>query len=90
MAEHMNQVREPEMSGFNAMGKSIPKHRKTAGYQDAQEMGLSKAHAMECVNGMVEQLERDQPYEAQAMGMKFLDLSGTYRLMAVLLTAEEA
>jgi hypothetical protein len=33
-------------------------------------------------------LERDKPYEAQAAGMKFLDLTGTYRLFAVLLTTD--
>lgn len=90
MAEHMNQTREPEMSAFNAMGHPVPTHRKTAAYQHAQDMGLSKAEAMECINGMAEQLERDQPYEAQAKGMKFVDLTGTYRLMAVLLTDDNS
>ena len=87
MAEHLNQVREPEMSGFNAMGKPIPLHRKTSGYEHCIQMGLNKTRAVECVNGMSEQLERDKPYEAQAIGMRHLDLTGTYRVMAVLLTA---
>jgi hypothetical protein len=50
-------------------------------------MGLNSARAWECVSSIANQLERDKPYEAQAAGMRFLDLTGTYRLMAVLLTA---
>jgi hypothetical protein len=50
-------------------------------------MGLNSARAWECVSSIANQLEHDKPYEAQAAGMRFLDLTGTYRLMAVLLTA---
>lgn len=88
MAEHMNQPVEPEMSGFNAMGHPVPTYRREAAYEACKEMGLTQARAVECVNGMAEQLERDKPYEAQAMGMKHLDLTGTYRAMSVLLSAE--
>jgi len=51
---------------------------------------LTPARAVECVNAAAEQLQRDQPYEAQAAGMKFLDLTGVYRLFAVLLCAASA
>lgn len=89
MAEHMNQTKEPEMTGFNAMGKPVPTYRRTAGYETCKKIGLSQAEAVEVVNGMCEQLERDQPYEAQAAGMKHMDLTATYRLMSVLLSAPE-
>ena len=85
MAEHLNQPVERELSAFNNMGLPIPTAARTAAYQHCKDMGLSKARAYECVNGVAEQLERDNPYEAQAVGMRHLDLTGTYRLMAVLL-----
>jgi hypothetical protein len=86
MAEHLNQSIEPAMIPFNAMGKSIPQHARAVGYDHCKSMGLDSARSWECVNGVAEQLERDKPYEAQAAGMKFLDLTGTYRLMAAILT----
>jgi hypothetical protein len=86
MAQFLNQEVEPELSGFNRMGKPISKASREAGYRHAKEMGLSKARAFECVQSVAEALERDEPHDAMAAGTKFLDLTGTYRLMAVLLT----
>jgi len=73
--------------GFNAMGKPIPQHRKQNAFEHCKLMGLDTEEAWFAVNGTAEQLARDQPYEAQAIAMKYLDLVGSYRLMAVLLTA---
>lgn len=89
MAEHLNQPKPEICSEFQAMGKPIPAFRRQAAYEACKDMGLDSAQAMHCVNGVVEQLERDQPYEAQAAGMRFLDLTGTYRLFAVLLATPE-
>ncbi len=86
MAEHLNQVVEPEIDGFNRMGKPLGENARSKAYEHCKAMGLSSARAWECVQGVACQLERDSPYEAQAAGMKFLDLTGTYRLFAVLLT----
>lgn len=72
--------------GFDAMGKPIPAHRRAAGFSAAKEMGLDGETAWECVGKVANKLERDQPYEAMAEGMKYLDLTGTYRLFAHLLT----
>lgn len=85
MAEHLNQKVEAEMSPFNQMGKPILMRARAAGYEHCKAMGLSPARAMECVNAVAEQLSRDKPYEAQAAAMKFIDLTGSYRLFAVLL-----
>lgn len=85
MAEHMNQVVEPELSPFNGMGKPLREKARAVAYEHCKAMGLNSAQAWECVGSVAEQLERDNPYEAQAAGMKFLDLCGTYRLFAVLL-----
>lgn len=87
MAEHMNQPATARMEGFDALGKPIPLARRQRAYDVCKEMGLDdSARAWECVNGMAEQLERDKPHEAQGVAMRFIDLTGAYRLMAVLLT----
>ena len=85
MAEFIGQQKN-EIDGFNNMGKPIPIDRRQQGYDHAKQMGLSSDHALAAVSGVAEQLERDKPYEAMAAGMKYLDLTGTYRLFAVLLT----
>ena len=80
----------PMTDGFSAFGKPVPWHRQTAGLDHCRAMGLTNLEqAAACVGGMSEQIERDQPYEAIAVGMRYLDLIGTYRLLAVLLTATE-
>lgn len=96
MAEFLGQIKPRRQtvtgsySGFDAMGKPVPPYRKTAALAHCRAMGLTDPEdATACVGGMAQQLERDQPYEAMAAGMKYLDYTGTYRLMAVLLTAEK-
>lgn len=90
MAEFLNQKVEPEMDAFGAMGKPILTGARAAGYDQCKQMGLTASRAMECVNAVSEMLSRDKPYEAMAAGMKFLDLTGTYRLFAVILSAAVA
>ncbi|MNR71840.1 hypothetical protein D3C71_25180 [compost metagenome] len=85
MAEFLNQTVEPALSPMNATGKVIPATAREAAYEHCKQMGLDQARAYECVSSVAEQLERDHPYEAQAAGMRFLDLTGVYRLVAVLL-----
>lgn len=85
MAEFIGQDKE-EIDGFNNMGRPIPSDRRQRAYEHAKQMGLSSDHALAAVQGVAEQLERDKPYEAMGAGMKYLDLTGTYRLFAVLLT----
>ena len=90
MAEFLNQPQprchhlEPN-AGFAAMGQPVPIFRKQAGYQTCRQIGLDTEAAWSAVNGMAEKLERDDPYGAMQAGMVWLDLTGTYRLMAVLL-----
>ena len=95
MAEFISQpipVEHPEVEdGFKAMGKPIPDYRRDEAYRtcrDAFEMRSSRA--MGAVSGMAEQLERDNPYGAMEAAMKYgIDLTGTYRIMAVLLTHQQ-
>lgn len=90
MAEHLNQKVEPAPDAMSAMGKPIGPNARSRAYEHCKAMGLIGSLAYLCVNAVADQLERDRPYEAQAAGMKYLDLTGVYRLFAVLLTAAAA
>lgn len=79
---------ETPNEGFGAMGKPIPAWRRQAAYRAAIDMGLNvQEKRWYCVNRMANALERDQPHRAIAIGMEYVDLTGTYRLMAELLSA---
>ena len=65
MAEHMNQTVEPELDGFNRMGKPLSEQARSAAYEHCKAMGLNSARAWECVSSIANQLEHDKPYEAQ-------------------------
>jgi len=96
MAEHLGQKKPPKMKsgpneGFNAMGKAIPIHRKKTADLHLKDMGIKDAEdRFRCIAMVSARLEHDDPYGAQHDAMKYLDLTGAYRLMAVLLTGEEA
>jgi len=94
MAEFLNQPKPIKQdygdeSGYDAMGKAIPFFRQEAAYKVCQSIGLEKENAHSAVSLMSEALSRDEPYNALKAGMKYLDLTGTYRIMAVLLTAKD-
>lgn len=83
---HNNEPKTP-IGGMNSMGKPISFSRRAAADSHCKEMGMKDADKrIAVVNGMSEYLERDKPYEAIQEGMRYLDLTGTYRLMAVLLS----
>jgi hypothetical protein len=88
MAEFIGQEAPEVLSGFSAMGQPVPSHRRQEALNHCRSMGLDTERSWSCVQQMSEQLARDEPYRAMEAGMRFLDLVGTYRLMAVLLTAE--
>lgn len=93
MAEFLNQPKReltPGDEGFNAFGKEVPLFRRQAALEHIREIGVtSTKDAWECVGGMAEEIARDQPYKAIEIGMRYVDLTGTYRIMAVLCTAQE-
>lgn len=77
-----------EEDGFGNMGKPIPTFRKEAGVGCCRDMGMTDmAIITACVSAMSAALERDKPYEAMSAAGQFLDLTGVYRLMAVLLVS---
>lgn len=81
-------VEAPGMSGFAAMGKPVPMYRRQAGHDACVEMGLNAEQAFSAVSIMSQYLERDEPWIAMEKAFKYLDATGVYRLMAILLTAE--
>lgn len=90
MAEFLNQEKPAEPDFFAQMGKPIPVEVRQAALEHCRQMGLDTATAWMCVGDVAAQLERDEPYLAQGAGMKYLDLTGTYRVMSVLLTPKES
>lgn len=75
------------LSGFAAIGNPISFNRKQNAYEFCKEIGLTKEQALTCINQVSEKLERDQPYEAQRIGLQWIDLTGVYRLFALLLAS---
>jgi hypothetical protein len=75
---------------MNAMGRPIPSEGREAGYRACREMGLEAADAWELTGRVASLMERDQPYEAEKVGLDSkLDLTGYYRLAATLLASVE-
>ncbi len=81
-------------SGFQAIGKPIPSHRLTNAYQTVKEIlpNVSTETAMSIVGKAASHLEHDTPHEligavySLQNDLKLIDVTGRYRLMAVLLT----
>lgn len=92
MAEFLGQ-RKPKRiemgkdQGFDAMGKPIPNLRKMAADDHLKDMGVTDAEdRFSCIASVSNRLEHDDPYAALGAAMVYLDFTGAYRLMAVLLT----
>jgi len=74
-------------TGFDAMGHPVPTDRKEAAYSMVKEMGITDFDKASTLVGTVaNHIERDHPYEAQDAACEHLDITGAYRLMAVLMT----
>lgn len=95
MAEFMGQkkpkrIESPPDSGFNAMGKPVPNFRKMVADEHLKQMGIADAQdRFRCIAAMSNHLEHDAPYDALGEAMKYVDLTGSYRLMAVLLSSSK-
>lgn len=75
-------------NGFDAMGKPIPAYRREEAYRTCrEEFGLSSEYSWSVVTSMSQALERDNPHIALESALSYIDLTGAYRIMAVLLTA---
>lgn len=90
MAEFLNQAKPEPLSGFAAMGKPISTTRRSEALKHVRQMGIEdRGEAWTLVASVANKLERDEPYEALRAAMAYLDLTGAYRLMAVLLTGPD-
>lgn len=91
MAEFLGQKKPKKSSlpadqGFGAMGKPIPIHRKKDADKHLIDMGIADTEdRFRCIAMVSARLEHDDPYGAIEDAMKYIDLTGAYRLLAVLL-----
>lgn len=86
MAEFLNKPKPDHTNDpMHWMGKPIPPNVRGWGLAHCKEMGLDTVHGHACVEKVANALERDDPYAAMEASMQYLDLTGHYRLMAVLL-----
>lgn len=77
-------------SGFEAMGHKVPFFRRSAADAALKSMGVTDAEKrMDCIGKMSDRIERDDPNGAMEAGHKFVDVTGVYRLLAVLTCAEK-
>lgn len=94
IGETQKQMRKDDArtgDGFAAFGKPVPYYRREAAMQHCRDMGLKDTNkAMATIDRMSHNIQKDEPYAAMEAGMAHLDLTGTYRLLAVLCTAEPA
>lgn len=77
-------------SGFNAMGKPVPEKRQVQAFSFV--LNTVNNRYFDCtrfVLDVAEFLEADKPKEAMNLAMAHLDVSGAYRLLALLLTDEQ-
>ena len=92
MAQFMNAPRAASRltplegdDGFAAFGKPVSTERRAEGLKHLRAMGIvNNSDAWECIGQMSTSIERDEPYQAMEIGMRYVDLTGTYRLLAVL------
>lgn len=76
--------------GMGNIGKPIPFERRDEAYRTCREdFGMSAENSMSCVSSCAAALERDRPHDAMSQAMRYIDLTGTYRLFAVLLTHQK-
>lgn len=71
---------------MNNMGKPINEARRHQAYIMLEDMGVKmKVNRYLCVREVANYLERDEPFSARKAALKYIDLTGTYRLLATLL-----
>lgn len=90
MAEHIGRPAPGPVAGFENIGKPVPVYRREAAYNTLKSIGVkNSATRWQAVASMADRLERDNPLGCVSEGMRVMDLTATYRVMAVLLTAPE-
>lgn len=82
-------------SGLDALGHKVPDHRIEAGYELVKDVfGLDSLTAMSITKSAAMAIERDDTIQIigenshLTEAMRKIDLTGRYRLLAVMLTAQ--
>jgi hypothetical protein len=75
-------------SEFEAFGKPVPAFRRDNAYSWLKSTGVERSAAWSTVEAMAQHIERDHPHEARERALQTVDLTGAYRLLAVLVTGE--
>ena len=84
-AEFLNQKPFAACDGFNAFGKPVSFERRLRADEHLVAMGVTDANIrFATIQAMANAVEKDNPYHAISEGMRTVDLTGTYRLLAVL------
>jgi hypothetical protein len=73
---------------FNSFGQFVPYSRRQRAHDTVKQMipELGTAESMALIDSVSESIRRDMPYEAMERARKNLDVTGCYRLLAVLCT----
>lgn len=87
---HASTAGSEQNSAFDAFGQPVPAQRKQAGYDFCKTLGLESDQAWGVVNAVALAIEEDKPFIAQQKACERFDLTGAYRLVAILCTAKEA
>lgn len=79
-----------KFSGFDALGHKVPFFRRSAADLTLKQIGITDAERrLGCVGRMSNCIERDDPHGALEVAHEYVDVTGAYRLLSVLLTAED-
>ena len=69
------------------LGKPVSAENRDAAYEWLKkEIGLASSQSLELIGAVASHIEKDLPNQALKAGMESLDLTGAYRLMAILLS----
>lgn len=86
----MSSTNTTDPAGFDAMGRRVPEYRKAAALNHLRDMNpnLDTEAEMTLVGKVATAIENDDPFSALDTAQDHLDLTGAYRLLATLCTAE--
>lgn len=77
-----------QVDWFDALGDEVPDEQRQAAIQEARKMGVEASDDSPWVNEVARLVEDDRPKEAIEAARVHLDLTGSFRFLAVLCTPE--
>ena len=73
-------------TGLSALGSRVPAKRASAAYKWLRSLGLSQEQAWGLSQSAADKIARDAPHGVFVHCEGLIDLTGAYRLMAILCT----